>query len=478
MSSIIFSERTMKNLILLSLLLVAALTSRASHLMGGEITARQISPLTYEVTLTNYVDTLGIPAYPSVTFDLMDGATGITLSTSNAPFDTALSGILLPGYPYGVRVYVYRDTLTLPNAGTFRIGVSDCCRNATIQNMANPSSESLYLETTITAFAGANNSSPVFLAMPVVYLPAYMLWQYNPLPFDADGDSLVWSVDVPMTAIGQAVAGYTLPLTMTGGTAYNIDPATGTVSWTPGSMGNFVSSIKVEEYRNGVKIGEIRRDMQMIIVMPANKPPHFTNFNTIAPPNGSGQHILTIGANMPIQFSILVEDEDVADAVRIDAIGEPFSGADAATFITQPTGNGNEISGTFMWTPSASRARDLPYITVFRAKDQQFSFDETILFFVTSSISIDNAAALSQAVVYPNPASDVLTVSFQLQQTEVLSLNLYDMVGRRITNNTVHAYNAGNQVVKMPIDVQSGIYFLAIEGKDGVLTTQRVVVSK
>lgn len=467
----------MKKLVFLSLLMAGAISSWASHLMGGEITARQIAPLTYEVTLTNYLDTLGIPAYPNVNFILRD-SNNVQIGSSLAPFDTALSGSLLPGYPYGVRVYVYRDTLVLPSTGTYTVSVSDCCRNAAIQNMASPSGESLYLETTVTAFSGSNNSTPVFLAMPVVYLPAFLLWQYNPLPFDADGDSLVWSVDTPLTAQSMAVAGYAMPPFVTGGTSYNIDPATGTVSWTPASMGNFVTSIKVEEYRGGVKIGEIRRDMQMIVVAPANKPPHVSNINSIAPANGSGQHILSLTANTPVQFTLLAEDEDAADVVRMEAIGEQFTGADAATFTTSLTGLGNQVAGVFSWTPSAARGRDLPYITVFRAKDAQFAFDETILFYVNKVVSVDAASNLSQATVYPNPAKNTLTLSFDLRQAETLKIAMYDLTGNRVMAQENLLFGAGKQLITMPVSVESGMYLLTIENEHGVLSTQRVAIIK
>ena len=42
------------------------------------------------------------------------------------------------------------------------------------------------------------NSSASYLSPPVAYLPADTLWSYNPLPFDPDGDSLVWSLTTPL----------------------------------------------------------------------------------------------------------------------------------------------------------------------------------------------------------------------------------------------------------------------------------------
>ena len=51
------------------------------------------------------------------------------------------------------------------------------------------------------------NSSPTYIAPPVIYLPTNNVWQYNPLPFDPDGDSLVWNLSVPLSN-NTTVAGY------------------------------------------------------------------------------------------------------------------------------------------------------------------------------------------------------------------------------------------------------------------------------
>ena len=103
-------------------------------------------------------------------------------------FDTT-SGNLMPAMTvYGIEVYTYLDTITFPGNGHYSISWSDCCRNVAIINMSNPGGESLALETYITVDSGNINSSPYYMTPPVADLPADTLWQYNPLPFDPDGD--------------------------------------------------------------------------------------------------------------------------------------------------------------------------------------------------------------------------------------------------------------------------------------------------
>ena len=46
---------------------------------------------------------------------------------------------------------------------------------------------------------------------------------------------------------------------------FALDSVTGELSWNAKMQGNFVAAFLIEEYRNGVKIGEMRRDMQYIV---------------------------------------------------------------------------------------------------------------------------------------------------------------------------------------------------------------------
>ena len=73
--------------------------------------------------------------------------------------------------------------------------------------MANPLGEDMRLTTYINVDNASPNSSPSFLTLPVSYLPAHIPWSYNPLPFDPDGDSLVWSLATPLGATS-TVNGY------------------------------------------------------------------------------------------------------------------------------------------------------------------------------------------------------------------------------------------------------------------------------
>ena len=122
-----------KSLLILTSLLFGY-SSHATHLMGGEIVAQQISGYQYQILMTVYRDTAGIPMQTTAQFYITDSA-GSNVTTLTTPYDSVISGNTLPMYPYGVEVYFFIDTITFPNSGTYTIGWSNCCRNGAIQNI-------------------------------------------------------------------------------------------------------------------------------------------------------------------------------------------------------------------------------------------------------------------------------------------------------------------------------------------------------
>ena len=88
---------------------------------------------------------------------------------------------------------------------------------------------------------------------------------------DVDGDSLVYSLITPIDNMQPSgsrpfinvawTAGHNLANILGAGTACTINPQTGIVSTRSGRLGNYVVAVKCEEYRGGVKIGEVYRDL-------------------------------------------------------------------------------------------------------------------------------------------------------------------------------------------------------------------------
>jgi hypothetical protein len=395
----------LKTTLLVLVAFVLSFTAKATHLMGGEIVAQQISAYQYQIVMTAYRDTAGIPMQNFASFSITDSS-GTNIANLSTAYDSILSGNALPMYPYGVEVYFFVDTFTFPHSGTFTIGWSNCCRNGAIQNITSPLSQSMFLQTDVTVYDTVSNSTPWFLVPASIFLPVNSPWQYNPLPFDPDGDSLFWSLSQPLNAANTPCPGYTLPP----GTVTNpmtINPITGTITWTATMQGNFVTTVLVEEFRGGQKIGEIRRDMQFIVVQVGVSGPQWNAGNL--PVDSLGNIYINLVQNS--SFKLDVSGYSPSQSILYaDAFGEPFfTSPNPAVWSVTGSGINDSIDGSISWAPSSAQTRSTPYIMALRLADGYLAQDLSIIFQVSSGVGIEEDKI--QFITYPNPASQGISIS-------------------------------------------------------------------
>ena len=473
----------MKKLFTLLLATALSFSAYSTHLMGGQITATYLSSDSsgshYIINLDAYRDTLGIPMSLSQQVDVyeLDSNFNYTLLFSHSiSFDTS-SGNSMSSMSsvYGVEIYHFSDSIILAD-GNYIIKWSDCCRNGAIINMDFPLSESMSFATALFVDAANPNSTPTFLADPVTYLPVNTLWQYNPLPFDPDGDSLVWSLSVPYSgggAIPDTVSGYVYLDDTTysnSSTPFSIDPITGQVSWNAKMVGNFVVSFAIQEYRNGVFIGAMNRDMQFVVIPDStNAMPMISNINNV-PTNSIGYPYVKIMPGQNYQLHLLASDADVNDVVNMEAFGESFNQTTSlSTFNVVSTGNGNEIEGTFSWTPDVNDLRSFPYLVVFRTSDNVFYFDETIQFEVTNNTtSIESVSGMGISNIYPNPANNRLYIPVVSDNSEKISIEIYNLLGIKVSSSSLHL-SVGSHLIIKDINLSSAQYIVVVKDNNGVV---------
>lgn len=221
-----------------------------------------------------------IPTTPPV-------ANGTTLSNGCDSTITQCESLssAIPGYEQ----WWYSAVVTLPTqCNDWRFWTDLCCRNNNIINIGNTLSSgyNLYVEThfdNLTANLAQDNSSPYFLnsnsssSLPIPYMCVNSPYFHNGGAVDPDGDSLHFEMINPKN--GQGCSATTPPSILTAGynlnsvagqpmdcnNTFNLDPNTGNFSITPNLIGKFVLSIKCSEYRNGVLLGSIMRDMQVVV---------------------------------------------------------------------------------------------------------------------------------------------------------------------------------------------------------------------
>ena len=273
---------------LFGLFLVALLrpsVSQATHVRAGEITTKRISKtsLTYLVTFTAYYDeSKGKPAA-----DLAENTTicfgdGVTADVKRIP------RVYINGRTSSINTYTVVHTY--PGPGTYTISTIVQNRNEGTLNLPPPSRSQeipFFVSTTILINPSLlTNSTPVMLNPPLDSGRVGQKFCHNPAAFDVDGDSLAFRLSVPKTSVtvpgcvGKDIPVYQDPTRFstaseTGGApTFSINAKTGELCWdAPGQAGQYNFAFIIEEWRNGVLIGEITRDMQIFVSDSKNQRP-------------------------------------------------------------------------------------------------------------------------------------------------------------------------------------------------------------
>ena len=261
----------------------------ATHIVGGSLTYEQLGGSTYRVTLKLYRDCKpGSAAFPgSVTIEVRLN-NGNAFTTINIPFPGATSVppnidtcAVNPGICLEEAIYTKVVTGLPPSPGGYHLYYQYCCRNSTLMNIVNPlaAGETWYAHIPDNGVV-ISNSSPKWVKPPPVFVCQGNNMSVNHAATDADGDSLVYSLYTPYSDQAITYPGgvfTTAPVTWSGTYGANnpLDPATpGSLTITPAgilhgippTIGQFVAGVRCEEWRNGVKIGEILRDFQFNVV--------------------------------------------------------------------------------------------------------------------------------------------------------------------------------------------------------------------
>lgn len=278
--------------ILLWLILVAfPFRGNGAHLVGGEMSYRCLGNNQYEVTLIIYRDCLssGASFDSNVFLSVYDQYNNLVSNDSVPLLRITTLPLIAPNncttLPQTVCTEkgLYIHTLTLPPIlGGYTLTHQRCCRNNTITNINNTSSQwgSTYT-TSIPSMDTQCNSSPKFLDDPPVVLCQNINVQLDLSANDNDGDSLHYELcsvlngganspgmivptpaaPPPYVAI-PFLSGYTVQQPISSFPAFSIDPITGMLTGTPNQIGQFVFAICVSEYRNGALLSTTRRDFQ------------------------------------------------------------------------------------------------------------------------------------------------------------------------------------------------------------------------
>jgi gliding motility-associated-like protein len=193
-------------------------------------------------------------------------------------------------------IATYKSNITL-NSNTYNsnngyyLSWQRCCRNDIIENILRPGDAAMTLYTELPNLKVVKNSTPRYTSNPNTLLCVNNLFLYNMNFVDDDGDEIKYSLIDPLNgnldrntaSSGTATAGpysttiwrngYGNNKAISGEVPLSIDPSTGLISCNPSIPGVYVASIRVEEFRFGIKIGEVRLELQLTVTICPNTPP-------------------------------------------------------------------------------------------------------------------------------------------------------------------------------------------------------------
>ena len=386
-----FLNACMALLLFLNLLLPHQ--TNGTHLMGGELTYVYDGSMPggkfYVVNLIvyRYCDSTINPAPldQSMFLGIYTGPTGGPLNWTLTEFLTLTGSTFVTsnggstGCNFTATACIergeYEAFIFLPDTvDGYHLFVERCCRNGNIGNINLPGSAGM----TYYAFIppGIINSTPQITDVNIPYLCSGDTISIVNNAFDPDGDSLSYEFIMPYNGYSSTLnaapdpeldnnpyilpipevvfaPGYNLINVFGPGTYASIDPVTGLTNYYVPNQGFYVAAIEIKEYRNGVQISAIRRDLQFVaIVCTPNNLPVITT---------PGSNTFSIGEGQTLCFTVTASDSE-GDSLYLTASGPLLDSTLVNPSGTIAAASGDSmVSSQFCWTPVCGMANTVPY---------------------------------------------------------------------------------------------------------------------
>lgn len=373
----VMSLKLRRSLLILTALLfiLRADPAKASHAMGADLTYECLGGNTYKVRLSFYRDCIGILAPANIYVNIRSVSCGQTLGVTCNPIPGTGQEVtyLCPtaqstcngGTFTGIQEWVYEGVVTLPmQCNDWQFSYSLCCRNAAINTISSPGSNTFYIYASLDNTITPCNSSPTFTNKPVPFACLGQQLCFNHGATDPDGDSLVYSLVNPRQTVTNDVsyiAPYNAanPLATAGPIQFNTQ--TGDICFTPTQLQVTVMAVLVQEYRDGVLIGYVVRDIQITVLNCTNDLPTLTGIN------GTNNFDMTVCANENVCFDVFSNDINAGQQVGLfwnNAIPN-------ATFTSAGSPH---PTGTFCWTPTQADISNTAHCFTVRVSDDACPF--------------------------------------------------------------------------------------------------------
>lgn len=383
-------------------LFIVAESTYATHIRAGEITTQRLSGLTYRITIKGYRDvggvewgqgTLSFGDGEEITFGVGDWSKRILPEDSETEENTLII------------------EHTYPSTGLFEISYSEQNRNAGVLNINNGNSVNIpfYIETRILIDPSFGlNGSPVLLVPPIDKGAVGSIFLHNPGAFDREGDSLAYRLVPSQETEDTPVPQFKLPNDPSFGGSrqdsdappiFTLDPITGDIVWdAPAVAGEYNFAFVVEEWRKiegeFFLLGEVTRDMQVLIEETENEPPELQ----------MPLDTCVVAGTLLEQIITATDPDNPLQQVKIESFGGVYElGAEyfSPDQGSPPVFQDQPAEATFQWQTNCELVRERPYTVQFKASDMP-EFPPSLIDLQTWNITVVGPAPqLDTAIVRP-----------------------------------------------------------------------------
>jgi len=359
------------------------------------------------ITVSTLAQTIQVWNHPTVTDFTVDFILQQDVSPICDPVNSGNPQLnCAAGDPGSVEEYIFESSPVQlpgipPNSG-WQFTWDNCCRNAAITNILNPSSEGFTLRASMYPFIDPTtgiptpadpcfDSSPEFKEQPKTILCTGFPFSYSHNAFDEELDELIYSWGEPLSdflgvynpPIDPPILNFNAPYSVSSPLpgAPVLNPVTGEISYNANIAGNFVTCIKVESWKCNQLVAEIYREVQVVLItcptMPAspipNNPPQvsapFIDSATSLPSfdttifAGSLVTFVIDGVdgdlyngNIPQELVMEVSGGQFADdfLTTSNCLNPPCATFNNAAGVPAPFSNFGIVSGIFSWQTSCN----------------------------------------------------------------------------------------------------------------------------
>jgi len=333
--------------------------AQADHIIGGDITLQATGTAgSYKLSVHLFVDRTHPSSSqpdPFVACHIYRKSDNVRVNTTNTFLTDTKSlyendNICARQVKLQLAQWTYDREITLPAAtyndpGGYYVIFQRCCRNTSLTNILNPArtGSAFRLDFKVPA---TPNSSPEFVLPEARYVCVNDAFTMDFSAKDPDGDKLRYELvdplrgytteQSPVDYVGNARPSYPAVQWASGTSALNaipglqplrVDANAGRLTVTAQQVGLYVFAVMVTETRNGVDIGQVRREYQLPVVD--------CKKNTTTPP--------------PITYN----GKSTTAVERCDNSPVTISTPNATGFVFQWQLNGTDIAGATSTTLSA-----------------------------------------------------------------------------------------------------------------------------